>query len=51
MAPLSLPVGGATLGCIFNMLGEPIDNLALIIAILVLYEKFTGSLGKYVGLA
>ncbi|KAL5577576.1 hypothetical protein UlMin_019275 [Ulmus minor] len=26
-APLSVPVGGATLGQIFNVLGEPIDNL------------------------
>ena len=25
-APLSVPVGGATLGRIFNVLGEPIDN-------------------------
>uniref|UniRef100_A0A453FTU0 H(+)-transporting two-sector ATPase n=1 Tax=Aegilops tauschii subsp. strangulata TaxID=200361 RepID=A0A453FTU0_AEGTS len=25
--PLSVPVGGATLGRIFNILGEPIDNL------------------------
>jgi F-type H+/Na+-transporting ATPase subunit beta len=24
--PLSVPVGGATLGRIFNVLGEPIDN-------------------------
>ncbi|RHN44681.1 ATP synthase subunit beta [Medicago truncatula] len=28
-APLSVPVGGATLGRIFNVLGEPIDNLVL----------------------
>ncbi|KAK4386189.1 ATP synthase subunit beta, chloroplastic [Sesamum angolense] len=27
-APLSVPVGGATLGRIFNVLGEPVDNLA-----------------------
>ncbi|XLU45328.1 hypothetical protein S245_040142, partial [Arachis hypogaea] len=26
-APLSVPVGGATLGRIFNVFGEPIDNL------------------------
>ncbi|WJX94257.1 H(+)-transporting two-sector ATPase [Trifolium repens] len=26
-AALSVPVGGATLGRIFNVLGEPIDNL------------------------
>ena len=26
-APLSVPIGGATLGRTFNMLGEPIDNL------------------------
>ncbi|KAL3614572.1 hypothetical protein CASFOL_041658 [Castilleja foliolosa] len=26
-APLSVPVGGATLGRIFNVLGEPVDNL------------------------
>ena len=26
-APLSIPVGGATLGGIFNVLGEPIGNL------------------------
>ncbi|KAL8229873.1 hypothetical protein R6Q57_014773 [Mikania cordata] len=26
-APRSVPVGGATLGRIFNVLGEPIDNL------------------------
>ncbi|KAD3640488.1 hypothetical protein E3N88_29711 [Mikania micrantha] len=26
-APLSVPVGGATLGRIFKVLGEPIDNL------------------------
>nr|VDD65357.1 unnamed protein product [Brassica oleracea] len=25
--PLSVPVGGATLGRIFNVLGEPVDNL------------------------
>jgi F0F1-type ATP synthase beta subunit len=25
-ASLSVPVGGATLGRIFNVLGEPIDN-------------------------
>ncbi|KAM6570995.1 hypothetical protein CsatA_015075 [Cannabis sativa] len=29
-APLSLPVGGATLGQIFNVLGEPIHNLGLV---------------------
>ncbi|KAJ1268067.1 hypothetical protein BS78_07G107800 [Paspalum vaginatum] len=29
-APLSVPVGGATLGRIFNILGEPIDNLGLV---------------------
>jgi len=28
-APICVPVGGATLGRIFNMLGEPIDNLGL----------------------
>ncbi|KAL5100254.1 hypothetical protein RYX36_004581 [Vicia faba] len=27
---LSVPVGGATLGRIFNVLGEPIDNLGLV---------------------
>ena len=26
-APFSVPVGGATLGRIFNVLGEPVDNL------------------------
>ncbi|KAG5523347.1 hypothetical protein RHGRI_035238 [Rhododendron griersonianum] len=26
-APLSVPVGGATLGRIFNVLGESVDNL------------------------
>ena len=26
-APLSVPVGGAALGRLFNVLGEPIDNL------------------------
>jgi F-type H+-transporting ATPase subunit beta len=26
-APLSVPVGGATLGRIFNVLEEPVDNL------------------------
>ncbi|KAI3735631.1 hypothetical protein L6452_15138 [Arctium lappa] len=26
-APLSVPVGGATLGRIFNVLGEPVDNI------------------------
>ncbi|KAM4091467.1 hypothetical protein ACJW30_09G137900 [Castanea mollissima] len=26
-APLSIPVGGATLGRIFNVFGEPVDNL------------------------
>ncbi|KAI4298050.1 hypothetical protein MLD38_040514 [Melastoma candidum] len=26
-APLSVPVGGATLGRIFNVLGEPVDEL------------------------
>jgi F-type H+-transporting ATPase subunit beta len=26
-ASLSVPVGGATLGRIFNVLGEPVDNL------------------------
>ncbi|KAM3738565.1 hypothetical protein ACB098_09G139400 [Castanea mollissima] len=26
-APLSIPVGGATLGQIFNVFGEPVDNL------------------------
>ena len=26
-APLSVPVGGTTLGRIFNVLGEPVDNL------------------------
>ncbi|KAI8529496.1 hypothetical protein RHMOL_Rhmol12G0228900 [Rhododendron molle] len=26
-APLSVPVGGATLGQIFNVLGESVDNL------------------------
>ncbi|GAU33459.1 hypothetical protein TSUD_380950 [Trifolium subterraneum] len=29
-AALSVPVGGATLGRIFNVLGEPIDNLGLV---------------------
>ncbi|CAN0898410.1 ATP synthase subunit beta, chloroplastic [Linum grandiflorum] len=29
-APLSVPVGGATLGRIFNVLGEPIDDLGKI---------------------
>ena len=29
-APLSVPVGGATLGRIFNVLGEPVDNLGLL---------------------
>ncbi|KAH0851520.1 hypothetical protein HID58_094676, partial [Brassica napus] len=28
--PLSVPVGGATLGRIFNVLGEPVDNLDLL---------------------
>ncbi|RHN45174.1 ATP synthase subunit beta [Medicago truncatula] len=28
--PLSVPVGGATLGRIFNVLGEPIDNLGTV---------------------
>ncbi|XVF40657.1 hypothetical protein PTKIN_Ptkin01aG0132000 [Pterospermum kingtungense] len=28
--PLSVPVGGATLGQIFNVLGEPVDNLGLV---------------------
>ncbi|CAH9117495.1 unnamed protein product [Cuscuta epithymum] len=26
-APISVPVGGSTLGRIFNVLGEPVDNL------------------------
>ncbi|KAI3753608.1 hypothetical protein L2E82_25667 [Cichorium intybus] len=26
-APLSVPIGGATIGRIFNVLGEPVDNL------------------------
>ena len=26
-APLSVPIGGATLGRIFNVLREPVDNL------------------------
>ncbi|MBA0631616.1 hypothetical protein Godav_000474 [Gossypium davidsonii] len=29
-ATLSVPVGGATLGRIFNVLGEPVDNLGLV---------------------
>ncbi|KAI5324055.1 hypothetical protein L3X38_033128 [Prunus dulcis] len=29
-APLSVPVGGATLGRIFTVLGEPVDNLGLV---------------------
>jgi F-type H+-transporting ATPase subunit beta len=29
-APLSVPVGGATLGRIFNVLGKPVDNLGLV---------------------
>lgn len=29
-APLSVPVGGATLGRIFNVLGEPVDNLGAV---------------------
>lgn len=28
-ASLSVPVGGATLGWIFNVLGQPVDNLGL----------------------
>jgi len=28
-APLSVPVGGATLGRIFNVLGEPVDDLSI----------------------
>ncbi|KAL3503780.1 hypothetical protein ACH5RR_033621 [Cinchona calisaya] len=30
-APLSIPVGGATLGRIFNVLGEPVDNLGPVV--------------------
>ncbi|KAJ0015140.1 hypothetical protein Pint_20962 [Pistacia integerrima] len=30
-APLSVPVGGATLGRIFNVLGEPVDNLVALV--------------------
>ncbi|GFP95484.1 ATP synthase subunit beta chloroplastic [Phtheirospermum japonicum] len=29
-ALLSVPIGGATLGRIFNVLGEPVDNLGLV---------------------
>src|SRR5678815_269088 len=29
-APISVPVGDATLGRIWNVIGEPIDNLSLI---------------------
>jgi F-type H+-transporting ATPase subunit beta len=29
-APLSVPVGEAILECIFNVLGEPVDNLGLV---------------------
>lgn len=31
--PLSVPVGGATLGRIFNVLGEPVDNLGPVVDI------------------
>ena len=29
-APLSVPVSGATLGQIFNVVGEPVDNLGAV---------------------
>ncbi|KAL4009816.1 hypothetical protein IC575_031001 [Cucumis melo] len=37
-APLSVPVGGATLGRIFNVLGEPIDNLGPLDTKLSIFE-------------
>ncbi|KAH0850666.1 LOW QUALITY PROTEIN: hypothetical protein HID58_095344, partial [Brassica napus] len=37
--PLSVPVGGATLGRIFNVLGEPVDNLGPIFWPLIVVGK------------
>ncbi|KAL2935204.1 ATP synthase subunit beta chloroplastic [Bienertia sinuspersici] len=39
-APLSVPVGGATLGRIFNVLGEPVDNLGIkVVDLLAPYRR------------
>nr|VDD22435.1 unnamed protein product [Brassica rapa] len=44
--PLSVPVGGATLGRIFNVLGEPVDNLGPIFwPLIVVGEKSDYSVG------
>ncbi|KEH22158.1 ATP synthase, F1 beta subunit [Medicago truncatula] len=44
--PLSVPVGGATLGRIFNVLGEPIDNL--VVDLLAPYHR-GGKIGLFGG--
>ncbi|KAH1114262.1 hypothetical protein J1N35_007640 [Gossypium stocksii] len=44
-AALSVPVGGATLGRIFNVLGEPVDNLGKTILIMELINNIAKAHG------
>ncbi|CAI8582975.1 unnamed protein product [Vicia faba] len=46
---LSVPVGGATLGRIFNVLGEPIDNLGIKVVDLLAPYRRGGKIGLFGG--
>ncbi|KAJ0074684.1 hypothetical protein Patl1_37458 [Pistacia atlantica] len=46
-APLSVPVGGATLGRIFNVLGEPVDNLGIKVVDLLAPYRRGGKIGLF----
>ncbi|KAL0381921.1 UNVERIFIED_CONTAM: ATP synthase subunit beta, chloroplastic [Sesamum latifolium] len=48
-APLSVPVGGATLGRIFNVLGEPVDNLGIKVVDLLAPYRRGGKIGLFGG--
>ncbi|KAG2396081.1 ATP synthase subunit beta [Vigna angularis] len=47
--PLSVPVGRATLGRIFNLLGEPIDNLGIKVVDLLAPYRRGGKIGLFGG--
>ncbi|KAH0849841.1 hypothetical protein HID58_096039, partial [Brassica napus] len=47
--PLSVPVGGATLGRIFNVLGEPVDNLGIKVVDLLAPYRRGGKIGLFGG--
>ncbi|KAI5424944.1 hypothetical protein KIW84_030930 [Lathyrus oleraceus] len=48
-AALSVPIGGATLGRIFNVLGEPIDNLGIKVVDLLAPYRRGGKIGLFGG--